>query len=188
MNTQESVNKLISYSEKPLSGFAITFDQNKLTILMKPKTVLFGCLLVVFVGLSLGIFFYLDNSPFKYLFAIAPIFIGFISLLHLSKNATKTTFDLTNGYITYENSNFIGKLFNKSMKISTHSIDSIVAEEEKIRNNSSSNNTTSFNYVYKVYLYTQSDIYQIITLNKSVLNKNEVDDIATQITTILNLK
>lgn len=188
MTYQESINKLISYSEKPMSGFSIKNYPNKLVILMKPKTVLFGCLLFVFVGFSIGIYFYMDNSSLRYLFALAPIFIGFISLINLSKNATKTTFDFTYDNIIYENSNFIGKFFKKSVKIDPQSIDSIIAKEEKIKNNSSSNGSTSTNYVYKVYLNTHTDSYQIITVNKGVFDKDEIDDFATRLKTILNLR
>lgn len=52
MNYQESVNKLIGISQKPFSGFKGKSESNKITIKVKPKTLLFGCLILFFITLS----------------------------------------------------------------------------------------------------------------------------------------
>ena len=170
----KEIQQLIDISKKPLSGFELKSESNKLIVKVKPKTILFGCLTILFIAISIIMFFVINDSTLKYIFAIAPIAIGFISLVSLSKNATQTTFDFSVKTVSVENSNFIGKIFNKSKKYKFDDITDVVVREEMIRNNNSAGGTSSRNFVYKIYLTLKDVEIQIITVGVGVLTKEDL--------------
>lgn len=178
MIPKSEIQRLIEIAKKPMTGFSVNFDNNKLKVFVKPKTALFGCLTVFFVAISVFLFFTVAMVPFKYIFALAPVLIGFTSMVRLSKNATQTTFNLSERSLCYENSNFIGKIFNKPVKLNFSDVTAILCREETITNNSSSNGTTSRNFVFKIYLANYNLEYQLLTVNKGVLNFEEIEEFA----------
>ena len=185
METKSEIQQLIALSEKPMSGFNVATEINKLIIKVKPKTALFGCLLVFFMFTSLALYYYIDIEPFKYISAIAPLLIGFISLVILSKNATQATFNLSDKSITYENINFVGKLFNKPVKLFFSEIKDIAYRQVTIKNSSSANNTLGHNFVFNIYLTAQNTELQLLTTDTGVVDFEEIESFTTTLKKII---
>jgi len=185
---KEKIQKLIDISKKPLSGFEIKSESNKLIVKVKPKTILFGCLISLFIIISIVLFFVIDNNTTKYIFASVPVVIGLISLIGLSKNAIQTTFDFTVKSITIENSNFIGKIFNKNKKYKFSDVSNVIVREEMIRNNNSAGGTTGRNFVYKIYLIINDVEIQIITVGTGVLTKEDLIEFSSIIKELISIK